>query len=91
MNCCKLVNPLLVLALVLTCAASAQAQDTQRKLDIYGYFATSWEKTFNEPSLQNGQIVKEKAPAAWDYPSLNLMMQGQVSSKFRAFLNFNGA
>ncbi len=90
MNCLKSVSPLLALVLVFAYTASAEAQDTQRKLDIYGYFATSWEKTFNEPALQNGEIVKEKAPASWDYPSLNLMMQGQVSEKFRVFLNFNG-
>ena len=69
---------------------SAQAQDIQRKLDIYGYFSTRWEKTFDEPTLQDNQIVEEESAGTWSYPSLNLMMQGQVSNNFRVFLNLNG-
>ena len=86
----RLVSFTLLLIVSAAFAASASAQDFQRKLDIYGYFATRWEKTFEEPTLQNNQIVKEKSAATWGYPSLNLMMQGQVTNDFKVFLNFSG-
>ena len=91
MNRFKLVSTILLLTILAAAAMNAHAQDgNQRKLDIYGYFATRWEKTFDEPTLQNGEIVKEKAAGTWSYPSLNLMMQGQVTNDFKVFLNFNG-
>ncbi|MCA9735104.1 MAG: hypothetical protein H6696_01505 [Deferribacteres bacterium] len=64
---------------------------SQENLHIYGYFSTRLEKVFSEPSVQNGSIVKESAPAEWSYPFFNLMMQHQVANKFKVFINFNGA
>ena len=62
---------------------------SQSKLDIYGYFSTRYEKTF-ETSGQNG-IIAPADPSAWTYPSFNLMMQYTPAQKFKIFVNLNGA
>ena len=64
---------------------------TLNDLSIYGYFATRFEKTFAEPGLDAGRIVKADAPAEFIYPSFNLLLQHQMTEKFKAFINLNGA
>ncbi|NUO79110.1 hypothetical protein HUU05_03465 [candidate division KSB1 bacterium] len=64
---------------------------TLNELSIYGYFATRFEKTFAEPSLESKNIVKRDAPAEFLYPSFNLLLQHQISNKCKAFINLNGA
>lgn len=64
---------------------------TLNELNIYGYFSTRLEKTFAEPAAANGAIVKNDAPAEFIYPSFNLLLQHQLTNKFKAFINFNGA
>ena len=68
-------------------APTINAQDIM----LYGYFSTRFEKTFSEPSLDAGTIVKETAPAEWSYPFVNVMMQGSLNDNFRVFLNFDGS
>ena len=63
----------------------------QTDLDIYGYFSSRFEKTYNEPSLNNGSITEESAPAEIGLEGFNLMMQQSLNKKFRMYLNFNGA
>ncbi len=60
-------------------------------LKIFGYFSTRFEKVFNEPTLENGQTVRVGAPAEFGYPFFNLMMEHQLSSRFKVFINLNGA
>lgn len=64
---------------------------TLNELSLYGYFATRFEKTFSEPGLENGRVVKANAPAEFIYPSFNLLLQHQMTNKFKAFINLNGA
>ncbi len=64
---------------------------TLNELNIYGYFSTRFEKTFAEPSLESGRIVKQDAPAEFIYPFFNVLMQHQITNKFKAFVNLNGS
>lgn len=64
---------------------------TLNDLSLYGYFATRFEKTFAEPGLEGNNIVKADAPAEFLYPSFNLLLQHQITNKFKAFVNLNGA
>ncbi len=64
---------------------------TLNDLSLYGYFATRFEKTFAEPGLEGNSIVKTDAPAEFLYPSFNLLLQHQITNKFKAFVNLNGA
>ena len=62
------------------------------ELNIFGYFATKLEKTFNEPVLANdGTTDYESSLYEWDYGSFNLMMQEQLTDKIQVFINVNGA
>ncbi|MDZ7269758.1 MAG: hypothetical protein ONB48_20750 [candidate division KSB1 bacterium] len=58
-------------------------------LNIYGYFASRLEKTFGEPSATANGIIKEDAPAEFLYPSFDLLVQHQITDKFKAFINLN--
>jgi len=64
---------------------------TLNDLNIYGYFSTRFEKTFAEPGVENGRIVKEDAPAEFIHPFFNVLMQHQITDRFKAFVNINGA
>jgi hypothetical protein len=79
-----------ILLFVGVIADSAGAQSEAEKLHVYGYFATRFEKTYNEPSLDGDKIVKETSIGEWTYPSLNIMMQHQIDKKVKAYLNLNG-
>ena len=63
----------------------------QNKLNIYGYFSTRLEKVWNEPGLDGGVTVKETPPSEWSFPYFNVMMQYNISSKYRIFVNLSGA
>jgi len=64
---------------------------TLNDLSLYGYFATRFEKTFAEPGLEGNTIVKTDAPAEFIYTSFNLLVQHQITDKFKSFVNLNGA
>jgi len=81
----------LVLVPVLAAIFCPPAYAQSDRLHVYGYFATRFEKTYNEPRLDNGDIVEETPVGEWNHPSLNIMMQHQLDKKFRVFLNLNGA
>ncbi len=76
---------------ILAIAVFIGAASAQSDLNIYGYFSTRFEKTFSEPGLENGRIVKEDAPAEFGYPFFNLMAQHQMGDRFKVFVNLNGA
>jgi hypothetical protein len=64
---------------------------TLNDLSLYGYFATRFEKVFAEPGLEGNNIVKAAAPAEFIYTSFNLLLQHQITDKFKSFVNLNGA
>lgn len=78
----------LLLLLTTLCLSPASAQS---RLNLYGYFATRYEKVFAEPRLVNGEIVRQDAPGEWSNPFLNVMLQHQLGEKFQVFVNLNGA
>lgn len=81
---------LFVVALGLLVCATAAA--TASPLKQYGYFSSRYERTFNEPALDDlGATIYEDAPGEWTHPSLNLMFQQQVNDKVKAYLNINGS
>lgn len=83
--------PLLLLLLATILTGSAPAQGINDRVNVYGYFATRFEKTYNEPGLDGDRIVKETSVGEWTNPSLNVMMQHQIDKRFKAFLNLNGS
>jgi hypothetical protein len=64
---------------------------TLNELKIYGYFSTRFEKTFAEPGIENGRIVKNDAPSEFIHPFFNVLLQHQITNKFKAFVNINGS
>jgi hypothetical protein len=64
---------------------------SQNNVNIYGYFSTRYEKSFNIPDWNGKEIENISSPAEFSYPFLNIMMQSQISDQFRVFLNLNGA
>jgi hypothetical protein len=76
---------------IFSLAAGVSSAVAQSNLNLYGYFSTRFEKTFSEPGLENGRIVKEDAPAEFGHPFFNLMAQHQLSDHFKVFVNLNGA
>jgi hypothetical protein len=64
---------------------------TLNELNIYGYFSTRFEKTFAEPGVENGRIVKSDAPSEFIHPFFNILLQHQITNKFKAFVNINGS
>jgi hypothetical protein len=83
--------PILTVLTAIIVAGTVEAQGFNDRVNIYGYFATRFEKTFSEPSLDGDQIVKETSVGEWTNPSLNVMMQHQIDKRFKAFLNLNGS
>ena len=65
--------------------------ELQKRLHLYGYFATRYEKVFAEPALQDGTIIEEDAPGEFSHPFFHIMVQQQVSRSFKIFINLNGA
>lgn len=83
-----LYKPLFLLLSIIYFSTSIEAQSD---VNIYGYFSTRYEKVWDEPSLNNGQIIEETSPAEWSIPFVNIMMQSRLSDKFRVFVNINAA
>ena len=77
------------LAAAIVMIAGLQDLHAQSKLDIYGYFSTRYEKTFETRSPQG--VVGEASPAEWSYPFFNVMMQYQPAERFKVFVNLNGS
>jgi hypothetical protein len=78
-----------IVATALTlCASPIAAQDGPQ---IYGYFATRLEKSFQTPFDDNGRVGRENGVQEWSQPFFNVMMQHQFESRFKAFINLNGA
>jgi len=74
---------------LLICAGTAAVASP---LMQYGYFASRYERTFNEPGLaEDGATVYNDAPGEWSHPSFNLMFQQQINDKVKAYLNLNGS
>lgn len=69
-------------------AAPLRAQDATQ---LYGFFATRLEKSFNTPANEGGRVVRESGPQEWSQPFFNVMLQHQFDPKFKAFVNLNGA
>lgn len=80
-----------ILLTILVLASVTQVTVAQNTLDIFGYFSTRFEKTFDEPELENGKIVETSAPAEFTYPYLNIMFQQGIADHFKIYLNLNGA
>jgi len=81
----------LVLAVALV-AIGVEAFAETSPLQVYGYFATRFEKTYSEPGLNSsGLTVNSDAPGEWSNPSYNLMLQQDIGDGFRAFANLSGA
>ena len=59
------------------------------RINLYGYFATRYEKVFDEPALEDGVTVKEDSPGEWDNPYVNLMGQSQIYDKYRVYFNLS--
>lgn len=73
---------------LLAAPVAAGAQDDLR---VYGYFSTRLEKSLQVPDWNGSAVVKESAPKEWSQPFFNVMVQHQIDSKFKAFVNLNGA
>ena len=69
-------------------AAPVAAQDP---VSVYGYFSTRLEKSFGVPAAAGTAIVKETSPREFGYPFVNVMLQSQLSPRFKVFANLNGA
>ncbi len=78
----------LVLALAMLFPLTVSAQDA---LSVYGYFSTRLEKSFQVPTAEGGNVVKESGPREFTQPFFNVMMQHQFDPRFKAFVNLNGA
>ena len=89
MTPCSVNRCLGLLVLGVAMIALTSGLRAQSKLDIYGYFSSRYEKTF-ETKGPNG-VISEAAPAEWSYPYFNVMMQYTPAEKFKAFLNLNGS
>ena len=59
------------------------------RVNLYGYFATRYEKVWDEPALEDGITVKEGSPGEWDNPYVNLMGQSQIYDKYRVYFNLS--
>lgn len=64
---------------------------SQSPIQIYGYFATRFEKTFLEPYVENGNVKKEDAVGEFSWPYFNIMMQQNLSDQFKVYINLNGS
>ncbi len=64
--------------------------ELQKKLHIYGYFSTRYEKVWDEPELVDGLIQESSAPGEFTFPFFSLMLQQQFSHKFKVFINIHG-
>ncbi len=74
----------------LALAFGASGVEAQSDLITYGYFASRWEKVFDEPSLVNGEVFTESPPAEFSQPFFHIMMQQNLGNRFRMFMNLAG-
>jgi len=72
-------------------SVAASGVEAQQDLSTYGYFSWRYEKVFNEPGFEGGQIVNSTAPREFSTPFFNLMFQHQIAPRFTAFVNLSGA
>lgn len=79
-----------VLALAVVMLTAAGEAYAQSSLTTYGYFASRWERVFDEPFVENGQIFTESPPAEFTNPAFHLMMQQSLGSNFRVYMNLAG-
>jgi hypothetical protein len=70
--------------------AAATGLEAQSSLLTYGYFASRWEKVFDEPFVRNGQTLTESPPAEFSQPAFHVMMQQSLGPQFRAYINLAG-
>jgi hypothetical protein len=71
--------------------AAAGDASMLESLQVYGYMSVRMEKVFNEPSYgAGGQTLKENMPREMSLPSFNIMMEDQLTSKFKVFMNLDG-
>lgn len=80
---------LCAVALATLCSSSAAVANSG--LDVFGYFATRYEKTFAKPVFQNGKVETESTPGEFSNPFFHVMMQHQFNDQFKAYINLNGA
>ena len=72
-------------------ALGSARTDAQEELRVYGYFSTRLEKSLQVPDWDGSQVTKSSAPKEFSQPFFNVMLQQQISQKFRAYVNLNGA
>lgn len=85
----RILPLILVLALV---AIGSEAFADRSQLQVYGYFASRYEKVYSEPDLnESGATINVDSPGEWTIPSYNLMLQQDIGDGFRAFINLSGA
>jgi hypothetical protein len=70
-------------------ALAASRLTAQAPVQVYGYFSTRLEKTFETRSASG--IVGEGSVPEWSYPFVNIMGQSRISDKIRVFFNLNGS
>lgn len=91
---CIPVTAFLVVVLLISIAQPSRAFEVTMadplKVDLYGYFATRYEKVWDEPALEGSKTVKEDSPGEWDNPYVNLMGQSQIWDKYKVYFNLNG-
>lgn len=80
--------PLAVIGLSALASAPLRAQEDLR---VYGYFSTRLEKSLQVPDWDGSRVTKSSAPKEFSQPFFNVMLQQQISPKFRAYVNLNGA
>ena len=69
--------------------AAAAAQESP--IQVYGYFAGRLEKSIDVPSWDGATLHSESGPREFSRPFFNVMLQQQLSRRFKAYVNLNGA
>jgi hypothetical protein len=76
----------LVLATALATPAAAQTTP-----EVFGYFSSRVEKSWNVPSLVGGDIQTDSPPREFAHPFFAVMLRHEPSEKVQVFVNLNGS
>jgi len=90
---CLLVAAFLAVGLLVSIPAQALevglGGEDPVEINLYGYFASRYEKVWDEPGLEDGKTVEEDSPGEWDNPYVNLMGQSRIYDKYRVYFNLS--